>query len=180
MVVCWVVAPCSLVKINWRFNGACFLHHQGTHRPDDGGSKHLWNVCKIVPYYTAQQPRRQLSSSSPPWEPEISVNKCLLYSEYIQYIPQNQFVKIKEKAFQHRGTHYISGETKFGHFRLQCNGLFPDSSVSFAMGYGLDDPGSIPGMDTAMGLNQPPIQCTGGSPTGIKRPERAGDHSPPS
>jgi hypothetical protein len=32
------------------------------HRPDDGGSKHLWNVGKLLPDYTAQHPRRQLSS----------------------------------------------------------------------------------------------------------------------
>jgi hypothetical protein len=30
-------------------------------RPDDGGSKHLWNVGKLTPDHTAQQPRRQLS-----------------------------------------------------------------------------------------------------------------------
>jgi hypothetical protein len=31
-------------------------------RPDDGGSKDLWNVDKLLPDYTALQPRRQ-----PPW-----------------------------------------------------------------------------------------------------------------
>jgi hypothetical protein len=31
-------------------------------RPDDGGNKHLWNVCKLLPDYTAQHPRRQSSS----------------------------------------------------------------------------------------------------------------------
>jgi hypothetical protein len=45
-----VVAPCSLV----------------THRPDDGGSKHLRNVGKLLPDYMAEQPRRQPSSYSPP------------------------------------------------------------------------------------------------------------------
>jgi hypothetical protein len=30
--------------------------------PDDGGSKDLWNVGKILPDYMAQQPRRQPSS----------------------------------------------------------------------------------------------------------------------
>jgi hypothetical protein len=29
------------------------------HRPDDGGSKHLWNVDKLLPDYTVQQPRRR-------------------------------------------------------------------------------------------------------------------------
>jgi hypothetical protein len=33
-----------------------------THRPDDGGSKDLWNVGKLLPDYTALQPRRQPSS----------------------------------------------------------------------------------------------------------------------
>jgi hypothetical protein len=45
MAVLWVVAPCRLVEV--------------THRPDDGGSKHLRNVCKLLLDYTAQQPRRQ-------------------------------------------------------------------------------------------------------------------------
>jgi hypothetical protein len=42
------------------------------HRPDFGDSKHLWNFGKLLPDYTAQHPRRQSSSYSPPWEPEIS------------------------------------------------------------------------------------------------------------
>jgi hypothetical protein len=40
--------------------------------PDDGGSKHLWNVGKHLPDYTAQQTKRQPSSYSPSREPEIS------------------------------------------------------------------------------------------------------------
>jgi hypothetical protein len=31
-------------------------------RPDDGGSKDLWNVGKLLPDYTVLQPRRQQSS----------------------------------------------------------------------------------------------------------------------
>jgi hypothetical protein len=31
-------------------------------RPDDGGSKHLWNVGKLLPDYTAQHPRRHTRS----------------------------------------------------------------------------------------------------------------------
>jgi hypothetical protein len=45
MAVFWIVAPCSLVD----------------DRPDDVGSKHLWNVGKLLPDYTEQQPRRQPS-----------------------------------------------------------------------------------------------------------------------
>jgi hypothetical protein len=44
------------------------------HCPDDGGSKHLWNVSKLLPDYTVQPPRRQQSSYSPLWEPAISLD----------------------------------------------------------------------------------------------------------
>jgi hypothetical protein len=47
---------------------------QLTHRPDDGRSKDLWNVGKLLPDYTALQPRRQPSSNSPPWELHILLN----------------------------------------------------------------------------------------------------------
>jgi hypothetical protein len=56
MAVFWVVAPCSLVEVYKRFRGPCCLHHQG-----DRG-KGLWNVDKLLPDYTALQPRRQPSS----------------------------------------------------------------------------------------------------------------------
>jgi hypothetical protein len=52
-IISWVVAPCSLVKINWRFKGAYCLHH---HRPDNGGSTHLWNVCLLQRDYTVIYP----------------------------------------------------------------------------------------------------------------------------
>jgi hypothetical protein len=75
MAVFWVVAPCSLVEVYQRFRSPCCLHHQGDEEaarvetvrdigislprarlpqlPDDGGSKDLWNVGKILPDYTA-------------------------------------------------------------------------------------------------------------------------------
>jgi hypothetical protein len=52
MAVFWVVAPCSLVEVYQRFRGPCCLHHQG----DES---------------SALQPRRQTSSYSQPWEPQI-------------------------------------------------------------------------------------------------------------
>jgi hypothetical protein len=55
MTVFWDVTPCS-----------------DEYHPDDGGSKHLWNIRKLLPDYTAQHSRRQSSSYSPPWEPKIS------------------------------------------------------------------------------------------------------------
>jgi hypothetical protein len=73
MAVFWVVAPCRPVEVYRRFKGACCLHHQGDECPDDGGRKHLWNVGKLLPDYTTQQPTTQPSSYWPPWEPEISL-----------------------------------------------------------------------------------------------------------
>jgi hypothetical protein len=54
IAVFWVVAPCSLVEVYQRFRGPCCFHHQGN-----------------LPDYMALQPRRQPSSYSPPWEPQI-------------------------------------------------------------------------------------------------------------
>jgi hypothetical protein len=54
MAVFWVVASCSPVEVYQRFRGPCCLHHP------------------------ALQPRRQSSSYSPPWEPQILLNNCLL------------------------------------------------------------------------------------------------------
>jgi hypothetical protein len=71
MAVFWVVAPFSLV-VDRGFRGACCVHHQGSiYHPDDGGSKRIWNVGKLLPDYMVQQPRRQPSEYLPPWEPEI-------------------------------------------------------------------------------------------------------------
>jgi hypothetical protein len=47
-------------------------------RPDDGGSKDLWNVGKLLPDYTVLQPRRQQSEYSPPWEPQILLRQYSL------------------------------------------------------------------------------------------------------
>jgi hypothetical protein len=58
MAVFWDVAPCSRVDVYRRFRGVCCLYHQGNH----GGSKHLWNVGKVLPDYAAQFLRRQLFS----------------------------------------------------------------------------------------------------------------------
>jgi hypothetical protein len=77
MAVFWVVAPCSLVEDYQRFRGPCCLHHQGDEGPDDGGSKVLWNDGKLLPDYTALQPRRQSPSYSPPWEPETLLLKFM-------------------------------------------------------------------------------------------------------
>jgi hypothetical protein len=51
MAVFWVV------EVYQHFRSPCCLH-----RPDDGGSKDLRNVGKLLPDYTVLQPRRQPSS----------------------------------------------------------------------------------------------------------------------
>jgi hypothetical protein len=74
---------------SWRWLSAGVLHRVGWYKSNDvwkvlevsinraiishdEGSKHLWNVGKILPDYTEQHPGRQSSSYSPPWEPQIS------------------------------------------------------------------------------------------------------------
>jgi hypothetical protein len=51
---------CSLVEVCQHFRGACYLHHQGD---DDGGSKHLWDIGKLLPDYMVQKPRIQPSTT---------------------------------------------------------------------------------------------------------------------
>jgi hypothetical protein len=54
--------------------------YRDVHRPDDGGSKYLCNVGKLIPVYTMLQPRRRPSSYSPPSEPQILLSMTKLHS----------------------------------------------------------------------------------------------------
>jgi hypothetical protein len=72
MAVFWVVALCSLVEVYRHFRGICCLHHQG-----DSSPWWPWNIGKLLPDYTVLLPRRQPSSYSPPWEPQIVPSKPL-------------------------------------------------------------------------------------------------------
>jgi hypothetical protein len=58
MAVFWDAVTCRLVEIDRRFRGTYYLHHHGYDRPEDGRSKHLWNVGQFLPDM-AQHPRRQ-------------------------------------------------------------------------------------------------------------------------
>jgi hypothetical protein len=75
MAVFWVVVPCSLVG----------------DRPDTGGSKYLWNVGKLLPDYTALQPRWHPSSFSPPWEPQILLKTVFPLSSMLGSVISNQY-----------------------------------------------------------------------------------------
>jgi hypothetical protein len=58
-----------------------------THRPDDGGSKDLWNFGKLLPDYMALQPRRQPSSNCIQRH-VVDQIKFLLFSVYSQQSKQ--------------------------------------------------------------------------------------------
>jgi hypothetical protein len=46
MAAFWVVAPCSLVEVDWRFRGACRLSHQGV---ESGADDSLTDGNDVVP-----------------------------------------------------------------------------------------------------------------------------------
>jgi hypothetical protein len=68
----WVVTPCRRIRRYQRCGETYCLHGVTTQNiviltavrttisqgPDDGGSKHLWNVSQFLPDYTVQHPRR--------------------------------------------------------------------------------------------------------------------------
>jgi hypothetical protein len=54
MAVFWDAASCSLVDTDRSFIRIYCLYH----RPDDGGSKHLWSVYQYLSDYTTQHLRR--------------------------------------------------------------------------------------------------------------------------
>jgi hypothetical protein len=56
--VFWDRETCSHVEVGQRFRSAYCFHHQGYHRPDDGGSTHLLNVGQPKSDYKALHHRR--------------------------------------------------------------------------------------------------------------------------
>jgi hypothetical protein len=60
MAVFWVVAPCSMVEVHRRFRDACCLHRQSDHT----GSKHFWNVGKLLSDCKAEHHKRPPFSTS--------------------------------------------------------------------------------------------------------------------
>jgi hypothetical protein len=52
------------ISLTWIYSHCRIWGSNGGDYPNDGGSKYLWNFGKLLPDYTAQQPRRQPSSYS--------------------------------------------------------------------------------------------------------------------
>jgi hypothetical protein len=68
------VAQCSLLENGWSFIDArCFYH-----RPGDGGSMHVWKVCRFLSHYTTQHSIRYFRTRSLE-EPRISPTMQLNY-----------------------------------------------------------------------------------------------------
>jgi hypothetical protein len=90
MAVFWVVAPRSLVEVYRR----SLLPSSS---PWWWVSKDLWNVGRLLPDCTALQTRRQPSSYSPPWEPQIllslldliinNIRPCMKKVKLSRYMP---------------------------------------------------------------------------------------------
>jgi hypothetical protein len=70
--VFWNVAQGSLLEIYCCYRGATYCLY---HCPDDGGSKHLWNIGQLLPDCIAQHSRRQWSLYSSLWELQCLLNK---------------------------------------------------------------------------------------------------------
>jgi hypothetical protein len=65
-----------------------------THRPVSGGSKHLWNVSKLLPVHTAQ-PRRQPSWKHNPYAWQRStINWLMLFREITAVYSENHMKPI--------------------------------------------------------------------------------------
>jgi hypothetical protein len=100
-----VVAPYIPVRVYRRFRGACCFPQQGDKqvaRADDGGSKHLWNVSKLLPDYTTQQPWRQPVSRESFTEASCKVGVILnSYEHKIKFV-QQRFSPLNHTGAQSR------------------------------------------------------------------------------
>jgi hypothetical protein len=88
-----------------------------THRPDDGCSKHFWNIGQLLPDYTALHPRRQPSSYSP-WESEISPTLHLPFTHSLplssRQITRRLTAELKINVFQPFSKEVPAISTSFG------------------------------------------------------------------
>jgi hypothetical protein len=63
-----------------------------THGPYFEGRRDLVTVGKFLPDYTALQPRRQPSSYSPLWEPQVLLNDVLVFVMLADVLSSIDFV----------------------------------------------------------------------------------------
>jgi hypothetical protein len=100
---CWGKGT-SQSLTDWCLHLNMIPHAWLTHRPDDGGSKYLWNGGKFLPDYMALQPRRHPSSHSLLWEPQVLLNckqifrhelflACILFYTYFM-VPITQCTEV--------------------------------------------------------------------------------------
>jgi hypothetical protein len=57
----WDMALCRIIEVDRYFRLAYCLHHEGYDRPDDGDSKHFWNVGLLLRDYVAPCLRKLLT-----------------------------------------------------------------------------------------------------------------------
>lgn len=81
MVMFQVVVSCSPVKFYGRFRCASCLHHQG----DSGGSKHIWNVGKLLSDRKAQRPWYSWCLSESTDDLQIDHNSILPNPSHLWY-----------------------------------------------------------------------------------------------
>jgi hypothetical protein len=125
------IAPYCLVESDRRFIGAYCLHY---HRPDDGSSKHLWNVGQFLWDYTAQHPRRQSSSYSPPWGPKISQNGKTITSRVCPSICKMKLDLVRFMIRVKYGSQYIDTEqnsVRLGYLSVWMCGEPPPPPLKF-------------------------------------------------
>jgi hypothetical protein len=73
VTVFWDVVPYGSIEIDIVFQ-RCLCHV-------DGCIKYIWNVHQFLWDHMAQHPNRQLSSYSPPWEPEKPLHVSRLHTD---------------------------------------------------------------------------------------------------
>jgi hypothetical protein len=99
--------------------------------PDDGGGKHLWNVGKLLPDYTAQQPRRQPSSWLNSFSPIIkngSSSTVDVYEAGWNLHKDAELVNHPVPVEMYRNSHPAKGTQK-GWLTLSSGATLPDPAA---------------------------------------------------
>jgi hypothetical protein len=106
---CWYPVEVRLLPT---FRGPYCLYHQAS--PEDGGNMFLWNVGIYLQVHAALQPTRPTSTSSQPWEPQISYhidhNVFLRHSRRIQCcnVPEKEMHFSMTALLSYIGTFFVT------------------------------------------------------------------------